>query len=97
MEHQSNDNNNSATTSKQKNSNDSKDKVYFERQSFARCAVHAVNNLLQEQAFTRQDFDNQCELLTSSSFGGYIYGGERRRRRIVLSGTYNKSFASIAL
>lgn len=39
------------------------DAFYFEQQSWARCAVHCANNVLQRGAVTREDFDAECERL----------------------------------
>jgi josephin len=34
--------------------------LYHERQRLALCGVHAVNNLLQTERFTKHDFDRTC-------------------------------------
>ena len=41
--------------------------IYHEKQSQMLCGLHAVNNLLQKQVFTRQDFDEFCVQLTPDS------------------------------
>jgi hypothetical protein len=41
--------------------------LYHERQRLALCAVHSVNNLLQEAKFTKRDFDDACETLSPDS------------------------------
>lgn len=38
--------------------------AYFERQSLSRCALHALNNLLQSAAFSVADLNAICEQLT---------------------------------
>lgn len=47
-------------------------KIYHERQSLFRCAVHTVNALLQQPKHTPQTFDNMGKKLgISSTFGNY--------------------------
>jgi josephin len=41
--------------------------MYHEKQSLSRCAVHAMNNLLQEPRFTAGDFDFICNSLSPST------------------------------
>jgi len=38
--------------------------TYFERQEWARCAMHALNNLLQYRAFDRSSLNRVCEELS---------------------------------
>ena len=41
--------------------NDLTDGIYHEKQSMALCAVHALNNLFQnENPFTKRDLDDIC-------------------------------------
>lgn len=40
--------------------------LYHERQSLSLCAIHAVNNLLQHQRYTKLDFDQVCLQLSPS-------------------------------
>jgi hypothetical protein len=40
--------------------NDDNSSFYFERQSWARCAIHCVNNVLQRAAVSRGEFDDEC-------------------------------------
>lgn len=35
--------------------------VYHERQVKQMCAIHAINNILQSQAFQQKDIDKICE------------------------------------
>lgn len=44
------------------------EKLYHERQSLQMCALHCVNNLLQEEAFSKKDFDNIAYELTPGWF-----------------------------
>ena len=39
---------------------DGQEEVYHERQSMQRCAMHAMNNLLQRRAFEPKDLDKLC-------------------------------------
>jgi len=41
--------------------------VYFERQSLMRCAVHTLNNILQQHAYTASDLDDLAYELTPFS------------------------------
>ena len=66
------DNDLDTNTNSNTKTNTTEPSAYFERQSYARCAVHAVNNLLQQAKFTRQDFDRKCEELSPSTFFGYF-------------------------
>ena len=38
--------------------------LFFEEQDSQRCAIHAVNNLMQRQAYTKDDFDSISYSLT---------------------------------
>jgi josephin len=42
--------------------------LYHEQQSLALCAVHAVNNLLQRQEYTKKDFDAVCQALSEATW-----------------------------
>jgi hypothetical protein len=42
--------------------------AFFERQSWSRCAVHALNNLLQRPAFIAADLDRICYELSPTKF-----------------------------
>ncbi|KAI1296677.1 Josephin-2 [Halotydeus destructor] len=39
------------------------DELYHEKQSRQLCAMHALNNLFQEEAFTQKDLDDLCQSL----------------------------------
>lgn len=43
-------------------------KLYHERQSRQLCALHVLNNLLQEKAFTKAQLDDICLQLTPSTW-----------------------------
>ena len=49
--------NTSSKTHSDTNGEESKVEVYHERQSLQRCAMHAMNNLLQRRAFEPKDLD----------------------------------------
>ncbi|CAM9707812.1 unnamed protein product, partial [Heterosigma akashiwo] len=42
--------------------------MYHEKQRLQHCGVHAVNNLLQEKAFSKQDFDSISRSLAPSAW-----------------------------
>lgn len=48
-------------------SNASQPQVYHERQSKQLCALHVLNNLFQERAFTKADMDDICLQLAPDS------------------------------
>ena len=53
---------------KQNATGDGKDTAIFhEKQSRARCAIHAVNNILQKPKFNAESFDSITETLTPST------------------------------
>jgi Josephin len=58
---------------------------YHERQQLALCAVHSVNNLLQnndgQKKYTQRDFDQVCESLTSGC-NSYWFNPHRSPLRI---------------
>jgi len=43
------------------------DEMYHEKQKLMRCALHTLNNLFQEQAFTKEDLDEIAYNLTPGS------------------------------
>lgn len=45
------------------NNNNTASEFYFERQSWARCAIHCANNVLQRAAVSRAEFDEECSRL----------------------------------
>lgn len=42
--------------------------IYHERQSRQLCALHVLNNLLQEKAFTKSDLDDICTQMAPTSY-----------------------------
>jgi josephin len=42
--------------------------IFHERQSLQLCALHVLNNLLQEQVFSKSDLDSICLELAPGSF-----------------------------
>ena len=42
--------------------------VYHERQSLQLCALHVLNNLAQEKAFSKSDLDSICNELAPDSY-----------------------------
>lgn len=42
--------------------------TYHEKQRLMRCALHTLNNLFQEQAFTKEDLDEYSHTLTPGSW-----------------------------
>lgn len=46
----------------------SNDALYHEKQRLALCAVHSVNNILQQKKYDQKDFDQVCENVSPSSY-----------------------------
>jgi len=49
-------------------------KIFHERQSWAFCALHALNNLMQREAFTRNQLDAICcrSVVITNYFAGFM-------------------------
>jgi len=42
--------------------------IYHEKQHLQRCAIHAVNNLLQAKKYEKKEFDRICQTLSPDAF-----------------------------
>lgn len=76
--------------------------LYHETQSWRRCAVHAANNVLQQRAFTVDDFERIANALytSSSSNGssnGYGYFRRNPHRSFWRLGDYDANVLIAAL
>jgi hypothetical protein len=79
--------------------------IYHERQSRQLCALHVLNNLLQEKAFTKSDLDDICTQMAPTSYqwwnphrsplGLGNYGAKLNFLSIFISQLFSK-FLSIA-
>ena len=71
--------------------------IYLEKQRWLLCALHTLNNLLQDaQAFSKSDLDGICESLASTTTAGCRCFGNPHRSLLGL-GDYDVNVLMYAL